>query len=67
VPRQRGTDFGFQLADLDRQRRLRHAQAFGGPADAALFAHGHEVAKPAEVHGHTEIVWVGGKIVLDCK
>jgi hypothetical protein len=62
---QRRADFGLQLSYLDGQGRLRHAQAFRSPADAALFGHGNEVAKPTEVHWHTETVWVGPKLVLD--
>ena len=65
ITRDRRADFGLQLSNLDGQRRLRHAQSFCGSADATLFCHGNEVAKPAEIHRHTETIWVGAKFVLD--
>jgi len=47
---QRSPDLGLQVADLDRQRWLRHVQALGGLADAAGFCHGDEVTQALEVH-----------------
>jgi hypothetical protein len=61
---QRRADFGLQLSNLDGQGRLRHAQPFCGSADATLFCHGNEVAKPAEIHRHTETIWVVNKSVI---
>ena len=66
--KQRGSDFRFQFADLDRQWRLRHAQADGRPANAALFCDGNEIAETPEVHFcYTELVWVSCAMVLDGK
>lgn len=56
---QRRADLGLQLADLDRERRLRHAQPLGGLADAACLGDGDEIAEPTKIHWHTENVWVG--------
>ena len=55
-------DFALELSDLDRQRRLRHPQPFGGLADAARLGHGDEIAKPVKIHRHTENVWVDHQI-----
>jgi hypothetical protein len=66
--KQRGSYFGFQFADLDRQWRLRHAQAYGRPANAAFFRDGNEIPETPEIHFcHTKIVWVSCAMVLDLK
>jgi hypothetical protein len=47
---------------------MRHAQAYGRPADAAFFCYGNEIAETPEVHFcYTEIVWVRCAMVLDLK
>ena len=48
-------DFSLQAADLLRQRRLLHAQRFGGTRQVAGAGHGGEVAQLPEVH--TRTIW----------
>ena len=43
-------ELGLELADLLRQRRLRHVEAFGGPAEVPLLGDGDEVAEVAQFH-----------------
>ena len=47
---QRRAHFLFQLADLLRQRRLRHAQLFGRAGEVLGLGRGHEIAQVAQFH-----------------
>ena len=47
---QRGTDFGFEAADLLAQWRLRQAQLFGRARDVAGVSHRHEVPQVPQLH-----------------
>jgi hypothetical protein len=45
-------EFGFELADAARERRLRNVQATRGARQVGLFGHGHERFELSETHGH---------------
>ncbi|MNT19042.1 hypothetical protein D3C72_1542790 [compost metagenome] len=47
---QRHAQILFQQLDLARQRRLRHAQAFGGPPKVQFLGHRDKALKLAEFH-----------------
>ena len=47
---QRRADFLLQLADLLRQRRLRHAQLFGGAGEVFGLGGGDEITQVAQFH-----------------
>ena len=47
---QRRADLCFQLADLLRQRRLRHAQLLGGLREVLGFGGGNEIAQMPQFH-----------------
>jgi hypothetical protein len=46
---QAGAELGFEVADLPAQRRLRHAQGGGGPAEMAVLGDGGEVPHQAQL------------------
>jgi hypothetical protein len=48
APEQRRAQRSLQLADLLRQRRLRHAQTFGSAAEVQLFSDGEKVTELAQ-------------------
>ncbi|MNT71466.1 hypothetical protein D3C72_2099530 [compost metagenome] len=48
---QRRAELLLELADRNRQRRLRHVQALRGAMEIARLGQGHELLQLAEVHG----------------
>jgi hypothetical protein len=44
------TDAGLQRLDAARQRWLGQVHRFGGPAEAAVFDHGDEMAQLPQFH-----------------
>ena len=49
-------EFGFESADLLRQRRLRHAETRGCFRKASLVRDGQDLAKHAQVSFHTYLI-----------
>jgi hypothetical protein len=47
------TDLTFEVLNLSRERRLRHAQALRSPAEVLFFADGDEVSEMAQFHFDT--------------
>jgi hypothetical protein len=46
---QASAELSFKVADLPAQRRLRHAQGGGGPAEMAVLGDGGEVPHQAQL------------------
>jgi hypothetical protein len=62
---QRGAHFLLQMADLQAERRLLDAEAFGGAGEVQFLRHGDEIAKMPEFHPRFTAVprhrWCSGR------